>query len=157
MSPLKITKHSDPGHGWYAVKRSLIQELGLTESISSCSYQRGQTVYLEEDSDASKFFKALAIQRLGVDPSSDSWKSWQEMKQNLFKQESSYSDKKSPIRSYASYNPNRVEDFSAGMAITLYGKPYTVSHVLFDRVYVTDPTNKTYQLSRTQKDECLKA
>lgn len=156
MSLLKITKHSDPSHGWYAVKRSLIKELGLTDSISSRSYQRGQTVYLEEDSDASKFFKALAIQKLGVDPSSDSWKSWQEIKQNLFKQESSYSEK-SPIRSYAAYNPNRVEEFSAEMAITLYGRPYTVSHVLFDRVYVTDSTGKTYKLSRTQKDECLKA
>jgi hypothetical protein len=56
---MKIKFYSDPGHGWYAVKRKLIVELGLIGEISGFSYQRGKTVYLEEDSDAPKVFRAL--------------------------------------------------------------------------------------------------
>ncbi len=49
--------HSDPGHGWLAVKKNLIRELGLVSEISKYSYMQGQSVYLEEDSDATKFLK----------------------------------------------------------------------------------------------------
>ncbi len=50
-----LTSHSDSGHGWLAVKRVNLIELGILEKISHCSYQSksGKTVYLEEDSDAS--------------------------------------------------------------------------------------------------------
>jgi len=51
--------HSDPGHGWLAVKRSELLELELADKISTCSYQNGKTVYLEEDCDASLFINAL--------------------------------------------------------------------------------------------------
>lgn len=47
--------YSDPGHGWLAVKRSELERLNILHLISSCSYQRGHTVYLEEDCDASIF------------------------------------------------------------------------------------------------------
>lgn len=50
--------YSDAGHGWLAVKRSELVKLGIDGEISSHSYQNGNTVYLEEDSDASKFFTA---------------------------------------------------------------------------------------------------
>ncbi len=50
--------HHDPGHGWLAVKRSELAQLGILNKISSCSYQRGKTVYLEEDCDATLFFQA---------------------------------------------------------------------------------------------------
>lgn len=50
--------HTDPGHGWLAVKRSELQRLGIEDQISAYSYQRGGTVYLEEDSDAYKFIQA---------------------------------------------------------------------------------------------------
>ena len=49
--------HSDPGHAWLAVKRTELERLGILGEISSCSYQRGGTVYLEEDCDASLFIK----------------------------------------------------------------------------------------------------
>ena len=51
--------YSDAGHGWVAVKRKELISLGLLNNISPYSYQRGQTVYLEEDRDAAVFFKAL--------------------------------------------------------------------------------------------------
>jgi len=50
--------HSDPGHGWLAVKRSELIKLNILDKVSPYSYQRGGTVYLEEDCDASLFFKA---------------------------------------------------------------------------------------------------
>ena len=43
--------HSDPSHGWLAVTRKDLQELGVLEKISKYSYQKGTTVYLEEDCD----------------------------------------------------------------------------------------------------------
>jgi hypothetical protein len=57
MSKLKF--YSDPSHGWLAVKRSAVESLGLLDTISSFSYQKGQTVYLEEDRDATLFLQAL--------------------------------------------------------------------------------------------------
>jgi hypothetical protein len=50
--------HSDPGHGWLAVKRDELVKLGILDKITSWSYQKGQTVYLEEDCDAGAFFQA---------------------------------------------------------------------------------------------------
>lgn len=49
----KVFKHySDPSHGWVAVKRELIESLGLAEKITVFSYEKGKTAYLEEDIDA---------------------------------------------------------------------------------------------------------
>jgi len=50
--------HSDPSHGWMAVKRAELVRLGIDGQISSCSYQNGGTVYLEEDCDAALFLAA---------------------------------------------------------------------------------------------------
>lgn len=50
--------HVDAGHGWLAVKRSELKKLGILQKITSFSYQRGKTVYLEEDCDAGTFMKA---------------------------------------------------------------------------------------------------
>lgn len=50
--------HSDSGHGWLAVKRAELERLNLLDKISSFSYEKGLTVYLEEDCDASKFIQA---------------------------------------------------------------------------------------------------
>ena len=48
--------HSDAQHGWLAVKRAELVRLGILNKITQCSYQRGRTVYLEEDCDCSTFF-----------------------------------------------------------------------------------------------------
>lgn len=50
--------YADPSHGWLKVRRSEISELGLTNRISSFSYQRKDFVYLEEDYDMKLFFDA---------------------------------------------------------------------------------------------------
>jgi hypothetical protein len=47
--------HTAPGHGWLAVKRSELVRLGILDKVSQYSYQRGGTVYLEEDCDATLF------------------------------------------------------------------------------------------------------
>jgi hypothetical protein len=50
--------YSDPGHGWLAVKRKLLKDLGILDKVTWHSYERGKTVYLEEDVDVGLFFKA---------------------------------------------------------------------------------------------------
>ena len=83
---MKFKFYSDPGHGWIAVKIKLLEELGVADKISSYSYMKGSTAYLEEDCDASTFFhKYQEIH--GVTPP----------------YESRYTDKRSPIRSYKPY------------------------------------------------------
>lgn len=47
--------YSDYGHGWLAVKRELLSKVNFTPS--QFSYQKGQTVYLEEDCDALRFLE----------------------------------------------------------------------------------------------------
>ena len=60
--PLLFHFYTDPSHGWLAVKRDLLFTLvssAVSNVISSCSYQHGGMVYLEEDSDAELFLNAL--------------------------------------------------------------------------------------------------
>jgi len=54
----KFRFYSDPGHGWMAVTIDELKELGIENLITSCSYKRGSTAYLEEDQDASTFIHA---------------------------------------------------------------------------------------------------
>jgi hypothetical protein len=56
---MQILYYTDPGHGWFKVKKALLVKLGLVNDISNYSYERNDSVYLEEDCDASKLFKAL--------------------------------------------------------------------------------------------------
>lgn len=81
---MKIHVYTDSGHGWGAVKRTLLESLGIADKVSHYSYQRGQTVYLEEDCDLSLLvaeFKARGIQPQWVEHYTD----------------------RSPIRSYDRY------------------------------------------------------
>ena len=57
MKTFKV--YADPGHAWVAVKRNLLRDLGILEKITPFSYQRGDTVYLEEDQDAAIFIEAF--------------------------------------------------------------------------------------------------
>jgi len=50
--------HADPGHAWLAVKRAELIRLNILDKISSFSYEKGKTIYLEEDCDAGIFLKA---------------------------------------------------------------------------------------------------
>jgi len=82
MPDIKLKYYQDPGHGWVACKRKLLEDLGILNKISTCSYQRGKTVYCEEDNDASLLCAAL--------------------KERGFKLtlEHKHDDRTSPIRSY---------------------------------------------------------
>lgn len=82
---LKIKFYSDPGHGWGAVKRKVLVDLGITSKISGFSYQKGDTVYLEEDCDLPVLTTALSAKGVWI--------------QHIEK----HTDRRSPIRSYASY------------------------------------------------------
>ena len=85
---MKVKYYCDAGHGWYAVKRDVLSDLGIYDKITTYSYQRGQTVYLEEDCDADALFTALKEQDIEfevVDKSLDKLGRWPD---------------RSPIRSY---------------------------------------------------------
>ena len=62
---IKIKFYSDPGHGWGAVKRKVLDQLGITDRITEYSYQKGGTVYLEEDLDLATLINSL--RNLGLD------------------------------------------------------------------------------------------
>lgn len=83
---MKITYFNDGGHGWYSVKRSKLESMGILSKVSGFSYQKGDSVYLEEDCDASLFFDALS----------------EEEKQSI-KVINSYSDR-SPVRNYSRFS-----------------------------------------------------
>lgn len=85
MLTMDFKFYEDPGHGWLAVKRSLLVELGIEQHISPFSYQKGKTVYLEEDCDANRFVKAMETRGIKVNP--------------VYK----IHGNRSPIRSYESY------------------------------------------------------
>lgn len=87
MKPLNLIHYSDSAHGWIAVKRTILVQLGLLEKISACSYQSksGSTVYLEEDGDALALINALKAQGI------------------VYQMESKHKDGSSPIRSYPRY------------------------------------------------------
>lgn len=86
----KFKFYSDDGHGWLAVKKKYLQELGIADKISGYSYQKGLTTYLEEDCDAGIFIKAMC----------DSF-TIEYHKMNL---EFVRHDGRSPIRSYSRYS-----------------------------------------------------
>lgn len=78
--------YSDNGHGWLAVKKSELVELGIAEKITYCSYVKGNTVYLEEDCDCGLFFKAFES-KFGIVP----------------RYETTFHEGSSPIRNYFRY------------------------------------------------------
>jgi hypothetical protein len=82
---VKVKFYADPGHGWLAVKRDLLYKFNIADKISVYSYQRGETVYLEEDCDYTTFENAASQHgfQLIVDQK--------------------YTNNRSPIRSYSNY------------------------------------------------------
>jgi len=69
MAAVSFKYYQDPGHGWIAVRIKVLAMLNLTPSnFSHYSFIKGNTVYLEEDGDASKFFKVWT-EKFGEEPS----------------------------------------------------------------------------------------
>jgi hypothetical protein len=87
--------YADSGHGWLAVKITELLELAIITRISTYSYMRGGTAYLEEDCDAALFFNAYRDKH-GTDP----------------KHTCKHTNNRSPIRNYDSYNRNKAVDFA---------------------------------------------
>jgi len=67
--PVRLHFTADPGHGWLHVNRDIARMIMGDDfsKISSCSYQRGATIYLEEDCDAGYFLKACKERGVEVD------------------------------------------------------------------------------------------
>lgn len=51
--------YCDPSHGWLAVKMTELEALGLRDKITSFSYIKGGTAYLEEDVDMPLYLEAM--------------------------------------------------------------------------------------------------
>jgi hypothetical protein len=84
---MKLTVYNDPGHGWVAIKRAVLIKLGIEHKVSYYSYQRGETVYLEEDCDMSLLMSAARDAGITLE----------------FTEK--YVNRHSPIRSYAQFKP----------------------------------------------------
>ena len=61
MKTFTIIVYNDPSHAWGKVKRKVLDNLGLTQEISSYSYQYKDNVYLEEDADLSLVCRHLLL------------------------------------------------------------------------------------------------
>lgn len=61
LCSMTFNAHFDAQHGWVAVKKGIIYQLGLTDRITSFSYEQGRTVYLEEDHDLTQFVEAFKL------------------------------------------------------------------------------------------------
>lgn len=85
----KFNFYEDPGHGWLKVPLTLLKELQIEKEISYFSYYRKGYVYLEEDSDLSKFINAMQERKY-----------WTFSEANI---KSFHTDRTSKIRSYESY------------------------------------------------------
>jgi len=58
MAIISKMMHADAGHGWLAVKTKELNELGIADKITSYSFVKGKTTYLEEDSDMTTYITA---------------------------------------------------------------------------------------------------
>jgi hypothetical protein len=83
---LHVRKYEDPSHGWLAVPMQWLEALRIVGKISSYSYRRNSTAYLEEDDDMHEF--AVAAKRAGF---------------QIFR-DCHHTDKSSPVRSYPTYH-----------------------------------------------------
>jgi len=93
---LRVDFLSDPGHGWAQVPMEVLQQLGIEDRISDCSYLRDGYAYLEEDLDWSTFVEAAAAAGMVVTVREH------------------HTDRLSRVRNYAHYtSPNGVCDCRA--------------------------------------------
>ena len=75
--------HADAGHGWLAVKTKELVELGIADKVSSYSFYKGKTTYLEEDCDATMYINAQT--EAGVQVIAKSGKQWATCPVRFFK------------------------------------------------------------------------
>jgi len=90
MKNLKLNYFTDPGHGWVSVKLQTLKDLGIADKVSHYSYIRGLSAYLEEDCDLGLLYQACDSRGLKIDLTTK------------------HTNKRSPIRSYATYKAGSV-------------------------------------------------
>ena len=56
---ISIKVFADPGHAWARVAKSKLVTLGISDKISTYSYQKGENAFLEEDCELSVLMGAL--------------------------------------------------------------------------------------------------
>ena len=103
-----FTFYEDPAHGWLAVPFKLIEQLGLAEQITPCSYCRQGQIYLEEDLDASTFLCAY----LSIDTDPEHWTTDEIAKvQDFWINHCNrvITNDPSIIRTYAKYSPSHFK------------------------------------------------
>jgi hypothetical protein len=98
-APKVYVCHTDSGHGWLAVKRAELVELGIADKITSYSYVRGATVYLDEDCDAATFIEARKARGLETPMRSGAWR-----EVSPIRRYARYTTERSPVRSYSRYS-----------------------------------------------------
>ena len=85
MDKLVLFYFTDPGHGWVSIKKSVLASLGILDQISTYSYMRGASAYLEEDCDLGLLYRVCDSKGIEI-----------ELKPK-------HTNKRSPIRSYSTF------------------------------------------------------
>jgi len=100
-----ISQHffTDGGHGWLKVTKSRLENLGIADKITGCSFMRGNYAYLEEDCDLSTYVKAILKQENVKDDSNDYKVFMREFWNRTTVHDSSCSDRGCKIRNYSRY------------------------------------------------------
>jgi len=93
---LTVNVYADPGHSWAAIKRNKAIEIMKIHfaDISNFSYQRGKTIYLEEDDDFPLFVSCAKAEKIKLDICHH------------------HTNRVSQIRNYASFDPNCNDVYS---------------------------------------------
>ena len=64
---MKLRFYADPGHSWLAVKRDFLAKYVDLKKVSTYSYQRNDSVYLEEDCDLGILLNSLEANGISVE------------------------------------------------------------------------------------------
>lgn len=90
MKTMTLNYYQDPGHGWVKIKLDKLEGLGIAKEISTYSYYRNGSVYLEEDCDLAKLYKVC--DNIGI----------------TIKLKEHHTNKQSKIRNYQSFYYNNI-------------------------------------------------
>lgn len=146
MKKIKLNAFSDGGHGWLCVKRKMLIDLGILDQITGCSFQRGESVYLEEDQDLTTFVKAFEAKNCKP---GETWKDYIEMVTKC-------SDR-SAVRGYARFRINPPPTLEPGKKFRLYDGEFTALYLQGKNWIAEKTTGGRYKITARQLDEITEA